>query len=230
MKKLVWLILAAMIVLVSVSAMAEGKLEVTEFTQFQLDKGDGRFTNFVYAGITNTGDAACRVDVVYVQHTDGNGNVYQEKKCSNVYPSSLEPGETGYLFSSESFKEIQDPSVISQIVLVPVATDRSLKKNVYLESEVDVKTTERETDFSVLIDETVTNPTTDRSVSPYVCFRIYDQNDELIYTTGIYFGNVIALPNSPVAFRVGGNWETSRCWKQEGRIPTKIVPFTYITK
>ena len=43
MKKLVWLVLAVMLVLVSVSAMAEGTLEVTEFTQFQLDKGDGRY-------------------------------------------------------------------------------------------------------------------------------------------------------------------------------------------
>ena len=223
-------ILVAVIAMLIVSAMAEGKLEVTEFTQFQLDKGDGKYNNYVYAAITNTGDTACKVKQVLVQHTDGNGNVFQEKKCNSIFPSTLQPGETAYMYSNESFKDIADPSVISVVVLVPEASGSGLDTVYYMDSTAEVQVTERDNDYSVLVDEILTNTTDALRMNPYVNFRVYDQNDELIYVTSIYFGNVGLMPDSPAVFRVGGIWDASKCWKIAGRVPTKVVPFAYTIK
>ena len=116
MKKMLALVL--LLCLLCPCALAEGKLEMTEVRVVREVEEDCAEMK-LYLQLTNTGDAAVGLDYVQVMYTNAQGETVCEESAYGMYPTVLQPGETGYVYNwSMSLEAAAAQSIVDYDVTI----------------------------------------------------------------------------------------------------------------
>lgn len=227
MKKMLALALSLCLLLSAVPALAAGQLTITQST-YTPAKPSSTLYAYVYAEVTNTGDAPINaVNGVY-QVLGADGSVISDNKVYKAYPAILGPGETGFIHEYVSIRDAEGPEAVPGYVLTMDGESTTNNPYTYFPATGVVEEVPYWFSTAYLVTVTITNNTDETLYEPAMSFGLYDANGKLLYADnqplnglGIPAGNSLE-----VLFAVD---EFVDIWKANDTIPVTVKALAWLT-
>lgn len=175
--------------------------------------GNGSKTAYVYARIENTGDEALKLDSGSLTAVDEAGEEVFTIDYAYANPSYLEPGQCGYLLTSEWGLD-ENVSIADYTLTVPV-DDFMYSKSIQLECVAEyVPSTDGWSSDEVYV--YFTNNTEDIIVDFEAVIGLSDAEGNILYVGSDWVYDLGILPGSTVAVIVPVSSEIASYYKEQG--------------
>lgn len=196
MKRFFALVLALGVCLFSVTALAEGKLTVTEKNLIEFE---GSSNAYFFAKVENTGDAAIGVGAGKLVGFSSDDDVLVSESYVTANPSSviLQPGESLYV-SDSIWESVLETADIADFKF-SMDTEDYASEVTFVPCEA---TLEMKDEYDSYVYVTLTNNTDAIQYGPYVTVALHDQEGNLVYVRGQYADSLGVHPGSTVTIRV----------------------------
>ena len=200
MKKFLRFFLILALVLISTTALAAGKLTATQ-ENLRVLPFYGSYYVYFYAEVTNAGDKTVRYEDGLLELYDAQGDTLESSGWLNMYPKTLEPGETGYLWTTLSLDNIENPSDVADYALTLVGKGSNenpvhiFPSSVRYEKQEDGWWT-TETLYTIL-----ENDTQETVYDTYVVMVLKDGEGKLLWCDCTNTGAVGLLPGTSAEVR-----------------------------
>ena len=198
MKKIVALLLVLALCGGCMTAMAAGKLSVTQENSHYIDSYGKYF--YTFAKVENVGDKAIKVNAGVLEVYNADGDAITSSDWINAYACYLEPGEYTYVRVYESIDDDQVPDDYSLTLTGKADKDyanRRFAAETKLELDVDEGWLTRNYMYA-----TVTNTTDDVLYGLSVVMALLDAEGNILYVESDDLYNDRGLmPGSTMVFR-----------------------------
>ena len=201
MKRTVALIVALTLCLAALPALAAGNIQPTDETASYVVSHSGDYRVYYYAVVKNEGDARASVnDLLFEIRDEGDVAIESTSKYS-LYPSILEPGQTGWLVISKDVKDISDKACIDHFALTMTTKAADDDEEVrplaasaeYLEKDED--------DEEDVLRATVTNDGSENAFKVTVAMAARDAEGKLLYVVGDSTKDIGLAPGGALLMR-----------------------------
>ena len=225
MKKIVCLMLAAVLCVAAIPAMAAGRMNVVQENYHYV----GGFMNYVYAyaKVENTGDRPIKVNAGVLEIYDAAGEVLTSTDYENAYATYLQPGEYTYVEMYEDLEDNQVPADYMMTLTGKSENDKvAFRLPVEARFELDVKDGWWEYNY---LYATVSNPTQDILYDMEVVFALLDGAGNIICieSKGLY-SEVGIMPGQSVMIRLDISSTFTDYYDAQGIVPASVDALAYV--
>ena len=230
MKKIFALGLVLVLLSVVVPSMAAGKLVSTQENLYVIPYySTSVYSNF-YAELTNDGDKPVEFSTGLLELYDAEGNSVASTDVYYCYPMVLQPGENGYLISSQ-YMDITENSTISDHMLSVTGQGKVSQKVVRLEASAVMENQSDGYYTYNYLTATIKNSTDAAINSLEVVFALKDNEGNLLYAVNSYWSgyNVYLTPGSSIELEVQMDSSVTDYLTQAGKVPTVTECIAYNT-
>lgn len=228
MKKFFAAFLAAALMLTGVSAMAAGKLSVTNEV-FHVFEHSSWADVYIYAKIENVGDKPISVHSGIVEIYDENGDVITSADYLNAYAKYLQPGEYTYAKMSVNVEE-GNPVPADYMLTISGKSEKDYSNlRLPVETSLDMNAKDRwDNDVSYMY-ATVTNNTEEPLYSINCVMALLDAEGNIIalYDDGLYSDKAL-MPGSSVIFRRELYSDIKDYMENNSITPTAVDAIAYV--
>ncbi|MBR5231505.1 MAG: hypothetical protein IKW00_04585 [Clostridia bacterium] len=227
MKKLLAIVL--LLCLVCTSAFAAGKLERTE-TRVVREKReyDDNYEIKVFIQMKNTGDAPVGLDSAKIKLLDASGNVLEETTAYGMYPSTLQPGEVGYIYEYFYSIEADKATALSSYTVEFEAEDSWLDELKPVEHTAKYEAVERWGEKYPTVFYTVTNNTAETLWDVELISVIRAADGKILAMLNDTMYNVGVEPGSTVQYKSEMSSGDLERWTAKGYTVGAVESFAYI--
>jgi len=229
MKKILALALSLCLLLAAVPAMAAGQLTVVQETYTPTIIGSSSLYGYVFAEVTNSGDAPIEIKNGVYEILGADGAVIKSSNVYRAYPSILAPGETGYIHEYQSISGQDSVSAIPGYTLTVSGTETNKAGMTYLPVTATVEEVNYWFDKAYMVTSTITNNTDATIYEPYLVFGIYDAAGKLLYSDNTTLGG-LGIPAGSSLEVLSIADEFTEIWKANDTIPATVKVFCYMEK
>ncbi len=196
MKRVFASLLALVVCLFSMTALAEGKLTVTEKNLIEFE---GTSNAYFFAKVENSGDAAIGVGTGKLVGFGSDDDILVSEGYVTTNPSSviLQPGEALYI--SDSIWESALESADIADYKFSMETEDYASEMTFVPCEA---TLELKGEYDSYVYVTLTNNTEAIQYGPYVTVALHDKEGNLVYVRSQYADSLGVHPGSTVTLRV----------------------------
>lgn len=181
------------------------------------------------AEVVNTGDVPIGLDsdLCRIELMDAEGNVLLTDTIYSTSPSVLAPGETGYVIPFHLYLEDIDVNALTDYALHLYAEEDRYSSPVSYISADSYSTqliTQQNSwgEEETFVDISFTNKTEETIFDFYAVMAIYDQNDQLIFTSEESVYELGVPAGQTVIMRAEIDEEFTSYWKDNGIEPSRI--------
>ncbi len=229
-KRFTALLLTVACVLFAISASAAGKLTVTQ-EAFFVRSFLSYFAGEVYAEVSNTGNKPVAFNGGLLELFDPNGDSIESSNLYSCYPEVLEPGETGYLYVSQSVEDATKKEDIDDYLLTVTGKSESKKKTIRLKSEGTFGEYQMSEYFSsYATNAMITNTSGESAKNITVVYALFTADDKLMYVNSTVLYNATLPPDQTIEVNADVSSSLVEAWEAEGIAPAKIVTIAYVEK
>lgn len=230
MKKFTALILTLCLALACTTALAAGKLSVTQETYTPIEYYTNTYAGFIFAEVTNTGDKNVAFASGIFEILNEDGEALESADVWSCYPDVLAPGETGYIFRYDTVDDVKSVEDIPDYTLTVSGKSSTDEAPIRLTASAVVNEVEywRSTIYQVTV--TVTNDTDATVYEPTVVYALYDADGKLLYSdrTSLYNLGIPAGQTVEVVMNVTDSFMS--VWADAGVAPTTTQAIAYVEK
>ncbi|MBE5804454.1 MAG: hypothetical protein E7316_08080 [Clostridiales bacterium] len=225
MKKLVALVLALALCFTCVSALAAGKLSVTQENTHFITSYSNYY--YAYAKVENVGDKAIKVNAGVLEVYNADGDAITSSDYISAYARYLEPGEYTYVRAYEDIEDGQTPDDYSLTITGKAEKDYANQRfatETNLELNVDAGWTTRNYMYA-----TVTNTTDDVLYDLSVVLALLDAEGNILYidSDDLYTERGLT-PGSSMVFRKDIPSNYIEYFEANDLVPATVDAIAYI--
>lgn len=194
MKKLTALLLCLCLTLGCATALAAGKLTVTQETYVPLLRYD-TYYGYIFAEVTNTGDKNVEFGNGIFEILTADGDPQESVDLYTCYPEVLAPGETGYAFRYDSCGNATSLEDIGDYTLTVSgkAAKEEVTPRVSVTANLKMETYSWGDPYGVLT--VMLSNTSEQDVQDLRgAYGVYDAEGKLLYADNIYNIDSLLLP------------------------------------
>ena len=225
MKKIVCLMLAAVLCIAAIPAMAAGRLNVVQENYHYV----GGFMNYVYAyaKVENKGDRPIKVNAGVLEIYDAAGEVLTSTDYENAYATYLQPGEYTYVQMYEDLEDGQVPADYMMTLTGKSENDKiAFRLPVEASFELDVKDGWWEYNY---LYATVTNPTEEILYDAEVVFALLDGAGNIIcIESKSLYSEVGIMPGQSLMIRLDISSSFTDYYDEKGIVPASVDALAYV--
>ena len=228
MKKLFALTLALALTCCSFSALAAGKLSVTQ-ENFWVISSYWADAAYAYAKVENAGDKAIDVNAGILEIYDEKGDVITSGNYLQVYPKTLQPGEYTYVSLAMEVQQTKDLGKPEghQLTLAGKTDDESA--TVRLPAEL--KLAEGEWWKADALEVTVTNNTEETLYGIQAVFAVLDAEGNILWIdSDSQFAAYGLTPGSSAVIRREINQSFVNYFTAKGVTPASVDVIAYVNR
>ena len=225
MKKIVCLMLVAMIVLLSATAMAAGRLNVVQ-ENYHYVGGWGHYV-YAYAEVENSGDRPIKVNAGVFEIYDAAGEVLTSTDYENAYATYLQPGEYTYVRMYEDLEEGQVPDDY-MMTLTGKSDNSKIAYRLPAEATMELGVQDGWWERNYLY-ATVSNPTQEIVYGAEVVFALMDEEGNTIYVESkSLYSEIGIMPGQSVMVRLDVSSTFMDYFKANGIVPASVDALAYV--
>lgn len=225
MKRIICLLLICTICFGSVSALAAGKLSVTQENFHYVTS----FWNYgyAYAKVENVGDKPIKVNAGVLEIYDANGEVLTSADYVQAYATYLQPGEYTYVEMYDELEEGQIPDDY-MMTLTGKSENEKVAYRLPAEAKFELDVQEGWWEYNYLY-ATVTNPTEDILYNVEVVFALMDAEGNIIYVESKeLYSEIGIMPGQSVMIRKEISSTFTDYFDAKGIVPTSVDALAYV--
>jgi hypothetical protein len=227
MKKSVLFLLVLLVLTISVSALAAGKIRVTQ-ENFVVAGSYSKYA-YVYARLDNVGDKPIKVNAAILEVFDEDGNPITSTDSLREYAEYLQPGEYTYAYMSTKVEDADVERVDDYLLTVTGKSDKnyiSLRLPVETKYEPDVPSWYGTEDYMCA---TVTNNTGEPIYSIEVVLVLLDEEGNILFMDNGYMGSDKAImPGSSITVRKEVSSSFKEIFTKEGIKPHSVDAIAFV--
>ena len=227
MKKIVCLMLAAVLCVAAIPAMAAGRLNVVQENYHYM----GGFMNYVYAyaKVENVGDRPIKVNAGVLEIYDAAGEVLTSTDYENAYATYLQPGEYTYVSMYENLEEGQIPADY-MMTLTGKSENDKIAFRLPVEAKFEMNVTDGWWEHNYLY-ATVTNPTEEILYDAEVVFALLDTAGNIIcIESKSMYDEVGIMPGQSLMIRLDISSSFTEYYDEKGIVPASVDALAYVLK
>lgn len=208
MKKLLTFAFILCLALCATSAMAAGKLTTTQ-ENIRVYKSYNSFYVYFTAEVTNIGNKPTCYNDGLLELFDANGDVLESSTSFKCYPEYLNPGETGYLWTTVTLKNVTEVTDVDDFAFT--VTGKSVNANPVHR----FATTARYNSYSSgwytyeYVYTTIANDTGDTVYDYRVVIVLKDSQGKVLWCGSQDEGSVGMLANTSIELRSSLHYESA---------------------
>lgn len=191
MKKLICILMAAVLLLACAPAMAAGKLSVSQ-ENFHFVTGVWNY-GYAYAKVENIGDKPIKVNAGVLEIYDGEGEVITSTDYMRSYATYLQPGEYTYV---TMYEEVEDAEVVPSdymLTLTGKSDNSEIAVRLPVETKLELGVTEGWWDYNYMY-ATITNNTDATLFDLEIVLALLDGEGNILNVESVYLYNEIGVP------------------------------------
>lgn len=225
MKKIVCLLMSAVLCFAVIPAMAAGRLNVVQ-ENYHYVGGWGHYV-YAYAKVENSGDRPIKVNAGVFEIYDANGEVLTSTDYENAYATYLQPGEYTYVRMYEDLEDGQVPDDYMMTLTGKSENDKlAFRLPVEAKLEMGVKDGWWEYDYLYAI---VSNPTENILYNVEVVFALLDAEGNIIYIESKeLYSEVGVMPGQSVMIRLDISSTFTDYFDAKGIVPASVDALAYV--
>lgn len=201
MKRIVALITVLILALGALPAMAAGNIRPTdESAYYVLSHSDG-YRVYYYAIVTNEGDARASVNDLLFEIRDRSDMDIESTSKYTLYPTILEPGQSGWLVITKDVKDIDEKSWIDHFALTITTKAADDDKEVRPLTATAEYLAKDEDDNERMLRATVTNSDSENAFRINVAMLARDAEGKLLYIAGDATKDIGLAPGDALMLR-----------------------------
>ena len=225
MKKIVCLMLVAMMVLFSATAMAAGRLNVVQ-ENYHYVGGWGHYV-YAYAKVENSGDRPIKVNAGVFEIYDANGEVLTSTDYENAYATYLQPGEYTYVRMYEDLEDGQVPDDY-MMTLTGKSDNSKVAYRLPAEASFEMDVQDGWWEYNYLY-ATVTNPTQEILYGAEIVFALMDAEGNIIYIESkSLYSEVGIMPGQSLMIRLDISSTFTEYFDANGIVPASVDVLAYV--
>lgn len=225
MKKIVCVILIAVLCVAAIPAMAAGRLNVVQ-ENYHYIGGWGRYV-YAFAKVENSGDRPIKVNAGVFEIYDADGEVLTSTDYENAYATYLQPGEYTYVKMYEDLEEGQVPD--DYMMTLTGKSDNSkiaLRIPAEAKFEMNVKDGWWEHDY---LYATVSNPTQNILYKAEVVFALLDADGNILcIESKSLYDEVGIMPGQSVMIRLDISSAFTDYYDAKSIVPASVDAVAYV--
>lgn len=227
MKKVLAMILALAMLLCSASALAAGKINVSD-ESFVVTDGYSTYA-YIYARVENTGDKAIKVNDGLFEVYDADGNAIGTRDWVNKFAEYLQPGESTYVYTYTSLDGKTSADVDDYAFTVSGKSDNS-STSVRLPVSTDLAMNVQDGWWTYnYMYATVTNNTEEVIYKIETVLVLQDAEGKPLYMTSDTMYDEGLVPGSSVVIRKSIDSDTLEYWQAKGVEPASVDAIAFVT-
>jgi len=184
MRKLLAMLLAAMLVLACGAAAADEEAVIVRSSCSIMQSGD-YYLVYCFAQVHNNSDGVICLDKGTFDLHSGD-QLLSTSDVSQLWPYFLAPGEDGYLFDIVAFEPGENGAVVPNVTGIAYNIDYMTMEhnagNIALASDARIETDPADGSMAVICE--VKNETQAEAFDPTVAFGLYTEGGDLLYADG----------------------------------------------
>lgn len=227
MKKIVCLMLVAVLCVAAIPAMAAGRLTVVQENYHYV----GGFLNYVYAyaKVENTGDRPIKVNAGVLEVYDAEGEVLTSTDYENAYATYLQPGEYTYVSMYEDVEEGKIPADY-MMTLTGKSENNQVAFRLPVEAKFEMNVMDGWWKHNYLY-ATVNNPTEEVQYDVEVVFALLDAEGNIIcIDSKSLYDEVGIMPGQSLMIRLDISSSFIDYYDAEGIVPVSVDALAYVLK
>lgn len=229
MKKAVVFLLSVVLLLVTSTAMAAGKVSVTQENFYALHTYSDY--GYVFAKVENVGNKAIKINAGILEIFDGEGDNLTSTDYLNSYASSLEPDEYTYVYMYAKLEDGQLEKVDDYLLTVTGKSDSDSSCRRLTVKDVDFVRDYQLSKYSTYDCGffTVVNDTNETIWNIKIVYALLDDNDNILFVDSDYIDSNKGLtPGSSLQIRESINNSFVKYYDAHDIVPTKIDVIAYV--
>lgn len=219
--------LAIVLTLLSCPAMAAGKMAVNQ-ENFHVTDSYSVY-GYAFARVENTGDKPVEFSAGLLEIYDDGGDTLTSTDYMNCFPSTLQPGEYGYIYASDDIDTVDTFSQVDDYMLTVTGKsgdDNVVRYPVVGDYQEDVQISKYST-YDYVVAE-ITNNTDSTVFDLEVVIALLDDNDNILYVAHNNFYNSTGInAGSTITYRDSISSAFYEAWEREGVTPTHVDVIAY---
>lgn len=227
MKKIVCLMLVAVLCVAAIPAMAAGRLTVVQENYHYV----GGFLNYVYAyaKVENTGDRPIKVNAGVLEVYDAEGEVLTSTDYENAYATYLQPGEYTYVSMYEDVEEGKIPADY-MMTLTGKSENNQVAFRLPVEAKFEMNVMDGWWKHNYLY-ATVNNPTEEVQYDVEVVFALLDAEGNIIcIDSKSLYDEVGIMPGQSLMIRLDISSSFIDYYDAKGIVPVSVDALAYVLK
>lgn len=227
MKKIVCLMLVAVLCVAAIPAMAAGRLTVVQENYHYV----GGFLNYVYAyaKVENTGDRPIKVNAGVLEVYDAEGEVLTSTDYENAYATYLQPGEYTYVSMYEDVEEGMIPADY-MMTLTGKSENNQVAFRLPVEAKFEMNVMDGWWKHNYLY-ATVNNPTEEVQYDVEVVFALLDAEGNIIcIDSKSLYDEVGIMPGQSLMIRLDISSSFIDYYDAKGIVPVSVDALAYVLK
>lgn len=229
MKKVFAVFLSFALVLAMSTAMAAGKISVTQENFYALNTYSDY--GYAFAKVTNVGNKAIKINAGILEIYDSDGENLTSTDYLNSYASYLEPDEYTYVYMQAKLEDGQLEKVDDYLLTITGKSDSDGSNKRLTVKDIDFirnyqtsKYSSNDCGFF-----TITNDTDETVWNIRIVYALLDDKDNILYVNNDYVDSNKGLtPGSSMQFRETISDKFVEYYDSHDLIPTKIDVIAYI--
>lgn len=229
MKKLIACLLAAALLLSFTTALAAGKVSVTQENFYAISSYSDY--GYAFAKVTNVGNKPVKVNAGVLEIYDGNGDNLTSSDSLRSYAEYLEPDEYTYVYMSAELKEGQLEKVDDYLLTITGKSDNDTETKRLTVTDVDFIRNYQINKYSTYDCGffTIVNDTDETIWNIQVVYALLDDEGNILFVENDYLDSNKGLnPGSSVAIRETINSKFVEYYDAHGIVPTTIDVIAYV--
>jgi len=227
MKKIVAIVLCLLISLSFVSAMAAGKIQVTQ-ENFIVTNGYWMY-GYAYARIDNVGDKPIKVNAGILEIFDENGDAITSSDYLGAFAEYLQPGEYTYAYIYSEIDGVEESDVDDYMLTITGKSDNdytSLRLPVTTDYVEDVEYWYSTYDYMYA---TVTNNTDEPLYDVEVVLALLDADGNILYmTSASMYSDKAIMPGSSIQIKEYVDTYFIECYEKLGLVPVSVDAIAFV--
>ena len=219
--------LAIVLILLTCPAMAAGKMTVQQ-ENFHVTDSYSVY-GYGFAKVENTGDKPVEFSAGLLEIYDGDGDTLTSTDYMYCFPSTLQPGEYGYISVYDDIDAVDTYSQVDDYMMTVTGKsgdDGIIRFPVVGDYQEDVQVS-KYTTYDYVIAE-ITNNTDSTVFNLEVVIALLDDEDNILYVTHNNFYNSTGInAGSTITYRESLSSAFYEAWQREGVTPTHVDVIAY---
>lgn len=225
MKKVFWLVMALIMMMVPFTAIGAGKVTITQ--ESMMVTAQDTDNAFVYAEIKNTGDKPLSLDGGVIEVLDKDGNTLGNATYLGFHPSVLAPGEIGYMSELVYLTGVTGTSRAVDHTLTVTGKTENHWSTLKIESNGEISEEEFLNSVERYVNITIKNNTDQPILGPSYVYVLYDSDGNLLSVGYDALYDIILPPQQTIIVKKTLYTDFTDVWDAKGVKPARVVTIAY---
>ncbi len=231
MKCIKMLSIMVLALLISVPALAAGRINVTQENYYTIKEGN-YYYGYVFSKVENNGNKPIKINNALLEVFDIEGDPITSTDSFSAYARYLEPGEYTYVSLHMSIKELSSIEDVDDYMLTISGKSDIDMQTIRLDCECEYKENVQSGYYTYnYMYATITNNTDKVIYQPSAVFVLLDSEDNILYLMGDKLdSNVALMPGGSILFREAVDNDFVKYMDENNLIPVSldVIAFAYI--